>query len=93
MKYKTPAACYAYLVIICKIYKKKQSNNKNETYEGEGEDDDDDDDDDDVVDDQEPVVWSNAEEEIFDEVYILKNKNFNGILCFFIYIPGSSTEI
>lgn len=54
LKSKHPSNDFVYLIMICKLYKTKNSkkgNKKNET----------------------EIIWSNAEEEIFDEVCLLKN--------------------
>lgn len=68
MKSANPAIDFAYLIMICKLYKTKQSKKTNKTNQNEQE------------------VWSNAEEEIFNEVCNLKKKlhlksNFNGTFC------------
>lgn len=56
-KLKDPSNNFAYLIMICKLYKMKKSkkgNKKNET----------------------EIIWSNAEEEVFDEVCLLKRISF-----------------
>lgn len=50
MKSTNPAFDFAYLIMICKLYKTKQSKKANKSNQSVQE------------------VWSNAEEEIFNEV-------------------------
>lgn len=49
LKSKHPSNDFAYLILICKLYKTKNSKKGNKNNETE-------------------TIWSNAEEEIFDEV-------------------------
>lgn len=51
-KSKNPSIEFSYLIMICKLYKMKQSKKENKKNQNE------------------QVIWSNAEEEIFDEVCI-----------------------
>lgn len=53
-KAKNPSNDFAYLIMICKLYKMKLSKKDNKKNQND------------------QVVWSNAEEEIFDEVCIEK---------------------
>lgn len=50
-KSKNPSNDFSYLIMICKLYKMKQSKKGNKSNQND------------------QVIWSNAEEEIFDEVY------------------------
>lgn len=50
IKEKNPTNYYSYIIMICKLYKIKQSKKSNKNNHSE------------------QIVWSNAEEEIFDEV-------------------------
>lgn len=55
-KCKSPSNDFSYFIIICKLYKMKQSKKANKNNQSE------------------QVIWSNAEEEIFDEVWFSKQQ-------------------
>ncbi|VVC44853.1 Hypothetical protein CINCED_3A006827 [Cinara cedri] len=66
MKASNPASDFAYLIMICKLYKVKQSKRENKKNQSE-------------------QVWSNAEEEVFDEEaeykfeFCVKNEKGSGM--------------